>query len=102
MHMIWMQRLVALAFIAGLAALAVGVFAIVWEAEGIPPMPIFAGLIAALMLTLLAGACLALMSIAVSARRAAVALEQSAAQARRDAPEAPPVGRRLVAERSSG
>ncbi|MFV0386511.1 hypothetical protein [Paracoccus sp. (in: a-proteobacteria)] len=77
--MIWVQRLVGLAFLIGLAALGAGVFAIVRQAEGVPPLPIFVGLVCAIMLVLLAGACLALMSIAVSARQAAEALQRQAA-----------------------
>ncbi|WP_182912936.1 hypothetical protein [Paracoccus onubensis] len=76
--MIWIQRLVAVVFLAGLAALVVAVVLLIRQAEGVPPMPIFAGLLGAAVLILLAGASLALISIAGSARRSADALQRMA------------------------
>lgn len=76
--MIWIQRLVAVVFLAGLVALVAGVVLVVRQAEGVPPMPIFAGLLGAAALILLAGASLALISIAGSAKRSADALQRLA------------------------
>lgn len=76
--MIWIQRLVVVVFLAGLLALVVGVVLVVRQAEGVPPMPIFAGLLGAAVLILLAGASLALISIAGSAKRSADALQRMA------------------------
>lgn len=88
--MVWMGRLVAGVFLLGLLALIAAVAALVQRAEGVPPLPIFGGLIAMAGLILLAGACLALISLAVSARRGLRALEAMAAgqpmQARHEAP----------------
>ena len=74
----WLQRLVGAVFAIGLLALVAAVVTLVRQAEGVPPLPIYAGLIGAVALILLAGACLALMSIAASARRGANALQQMA------------------------
>lgn len=74
----WVQRLVAMVFVIGLVALVAAVVMLVRQAEGVPPLPIYAGLVGAVALILLAGACLALMSIAASARRGANALQQMA------------------------
>lgn len=71
----WIQRLVGTVFVIGLVALSAAVFMLVRQAEGVPPLPIYAGLIAAVALILVAGACLALISIAASARRGANALQ---------------------------
>jgi len=76
--MIWIQRLVVVVFLAGLAALVVAVVLLIRQSEGVPPMPIFAGLLGAAVLILLAGASLALISIAGSARRSADALQRMA------------------------
>ncbi|WP_410218153.1 hypothetical protein [Paracoccus sp. (in: a-proteobacteria)] len=75
----WIGRLVAVVFGLGLVALLAMVVVLVRRAEGVPPMPIFMGLLGAVVLILVSGACLALISIAVSARRGIVALEQIAA-----------------------
>ncbi len=76
--MIWIQRLVVVVFLAGLAALIGGVALLLRQAEGVPPMPILAGLLGAAALILLAGASLALISIAGSAKRSADALQRIA------------------------
>lgn len=78
--MVWVQRLVGLVFVIGLVALVAAVATILRQAEGVPPMPIYAGLIGAVALILLAGACLALISIAVSAKRGAEALSRLSSQ----------------------
>lgn len=78
--MTWVQRLVALVFVASLGALLVAVVMLVRTAEGIPPMPVLAGLIGAAALVMLAGACLALISIAGSVRRSADAVVKLAAR----------------------
>lgn len=80
--MIWIQRLVAMVFLAGLAALVAAVIILVRQSEGVPPMPIYAGLLGAVALILLAGGCLALISIAGSAKRGADALQRIAGQGR--------------------
>ena len=77
--MVWIGRLVMAVFVLGLLALVAAVVALVQRAEGVPPLPIFGGLFGAVVLILLAGACLALMSLAVSARRGVRALEALAA-----------------------
>ena len=76
--MIWMQRLVFAVFLAGFAALVAAVVLLVSRAEGLPPMPFLAGIMGAAALILLAGACLAMISVAVSAKRAAEALQRMA------------------------
>ncbi|TGN62301.1 hypothetical protein E4L95_07155 [Paracoccus liaowanqingii] len=70
----WVGRLVAVVFGLGVLALLGAVAVLVGQAEGVPPMPVFLGLVGLVVLILLAGACLALISIAVSARRGAEAL----------------------------
>lgn len=84
--LVWAGRLMALVFLAGLAAIIAAVVILVRQSEGVPPMPIFAGLIAAVALVLLAGASLALISIAAAARRSAAALERMAGQSVKPAP----------------
>ncbi|MDO5648472.1 hypothetical protein [Paracoccus sp. (in: a-proteobacteria)] len=78
--MIWVQRLVAVVFAVGVVTLAVFYGGIAWRAEGVPTMPIFMGLMGVIVLILLAGACLAMISVAQSARRAADALQRMARQ----------------------
>lgn len=65
----WIGRLVGLVFGIGVLALLGLVVALVRQAEGVPPMPIYIGILGLVVLVLLAGGCLALISIAVSARR---------------------------------
>lgn len=78
--MIWIGRLVAAVFLLGLLALVAATVALVQRADGVPPLPIFAALIGTVVLILLSGACLALLSLAVSARRGVRALEALAAE----------------------
>ncbi len=72
----WMGRLVAAVFGLGVLALLGAVVVLVRQAEGVPPWPILLGLVGLVALILLAGACLALISIAVSARRGVDALQR--------------------------
>ena len=65
----WVGRLVAAVFGLGVLALLAAVVLLIRQAEGVPPWPILLGLVGLVALILLAGACLALISIAVSARR---------------------------------
>lgn len=90
----WVQRLVGVVFVIGLVALVTAVVTLVRQAEGVPPLPIYAGLVGAVALILLAGACLALMSIAASARRGANALKQMASRDGLAAPVAGPTSAR--------
>ena len=76
--MVWIGRLVAVVFGLGVLSLLGAVVVLVAQAEGVPPMPVFLGLAGLVVLILLAGACLALISIAVSARRGAEALRHLA------------------------
>lgn len=89
----WVGRLVAAVFGLGVLALTGAVVVLIRQAEGVPPMPVFLGLLGMVALILLAGACLALISIAVSARRAVALLRdglpadaapEAAAEARAD------------------
>lgn len=79
----WVGRMVAMVFGLGVLALIGALAVLIGRSDGVPPLPVFGGLLALVMLILLAGACLALISLAVSARRALRLLEQ-------DAPEAVP------------
>jgi hypothetical protein len=65
----WVGRLVAAVFGVGVLALGGLVVHLARRAEGVPPMPIFMGILGLVALILLAGTCLALISIAVSLRR---------------------------------
>lgn len=78
--MVWAQRLVGLVFLFGAVALMAVVVIVVGEAEGVPPMPIVMGVLGLVALILLAGACMATISIAISARRGVEALSRLAAQ----------------------
>lgn len=78
--MAWVRRLVALVFVVGLVALVAAVAALVRQAEGVPPLPIFVGVIASAGLILLAGACLALLAIAQSAKGVEVSLRRLASR----------------------
>lgn len=78
--MTWIQRLVAVVFAIGVLALLGAVVVLVRQSTGLPPLPIFVGLAGLTALVLLAGACLALMSIAVSASRGVEALARLGAQ----------------------
>lgn len=72
----WVGRLVAAVFGLGVLALLAAVVLLIRQAEGVPPWPILLGLVGLVALILLAGACLALISIAVSARRGVDALQR--------------------------
>lgn len=78
--MTWMQRLVGLVF--GLAVLALigAVVSLLRQAEGFPPLPIFAGVLGLCVLILLTGASMALISIAISTRRGEESLRRLANQ----------------------
>ena len=78
--MTWVQRAVGVVFLIGVLALAVLVGVQIWNAEGVPPLPVFVGILGLVGLILLAGACLALISIALSARQGAEMLRKLAAQ----------------------
>ncbi|MFN3274408.1 MAG: hypothetical protein ACK41U_07020 [Paracoccus sp. (in: a-proteobacteria)] len=78
--MVWIGRLVGAVFVLGLGALIAAVVVMVQRAEGVPPLPLLAGVAGAVLLILLSGACLAAISVAVSARRGAEALQQMAGQ----------------------
>lgn len=78
--MIWVQRIVAAVFALGLVSLVGAIVTQVGQAEGLPPLPIFLGLLGIVTLILLAGACLALISLAISARGGADALRRMAGQ----------------------
>jgi hypothetical protein len=74
----WVGRLVAAVFLVGVVALTGAVVVLVRQAEGVPPLPVFIGLVGMAVLILFAGACLALISIAGSAQRSAEALRRMA------------------------
>lgn len=78
--MVWVQRIVGAVFAVGVVALIGAIVTQVGEAEGLPPLPIFLGLLGIVVLILLSGTCLALISIAISARRGADALRRLAGQ----------------------
>lgn len=77
--MTWVQRSVAAVFLVGLAALVAAIAALLRQSEGVPPLPVYLALVGLSALILLAGACLALISIAISARRGSDALHRMAA-----------------------
>ncbi|MFC0200993.1 hypothetical protein ACFFIZ_11960 [Paracoccus rhizosphaerae] len=110
----WIGWLVALVFLGGVLALVSLVVSLVTRAEGVPPMPIYMGILGFVALIMLSGACLALISIAVSARRAVELMQRGArplAEAAdkpqgplrptplAEVPAAPRAGKVLVAER---
>ena len=72
----WVGRLVAVVFALGVASLVAAIVLQVRQAEGVPPMSVFLGVTGLAMLILLAGGCLALISIATSARQSAEALRR--------------------------
>ena len=78
--MVWVQRIVGAVFAVGVLALIGAIVTQVGQAEGLPPLPIFVGLLGIVVLVLLSGACLALISLAISARRGAEALRRIAGQ----------------------
>lgn len=76
--MVWVQRIVGAVFAVGVVALIGAIVTQVGQAEGWPPLPIFLGLLGIVALILASGACLALISVAISARRGADALRHLA------------------------
>lgn len=78
--MVWVQRAVAVVFATGVIALIAMVVTLASRAETVPPMPIYMGLMGLVALILLAGACLGIISIAISARRGAEALTRLASK----------------------
>ena len=78
--MVWVQRIVGAVFVIGVLALVGAIVTQVGQAEGIPPLPVFLGLLGIVLLILLSGCCLALVSVAISARRGAEALRRIAGQ----------------------
>ena len=79
--MVWVQRIVGAVFAIGVFALIGAIVVQVGQAEGLPPLPIFLGILGIVTLILMAGACLALVSVAISARKGADALRRIAGQA---------------------
>lgn len=79
--MVWVQRVVGAVFATGVVALIAAVVTLATRAETVPPLPIFLGVLGLVALVLLAGACMALISIAISARRGAESLKRLASQA---------------------
>ncbi|MGR3197935.1 MAG: hypothetical protein ACU0DH_02400 [Paracoccus sp. (in: a-proteobacteria)] len=110
----WIGWLVALVFGGGMLAIVSLVVSLVTRAEGVPPLPIYMGILGFVALILLSGACLALISIAVSARRAVELMQRGAHTVAyaadkpqgtlrptplAEVPAAPRAGKVLVAER---
>lgn len=78
--MVWVQRIVGAVFAVGVVALIGAIVTQVGQAQGVPPLPVFLGLLGIVALILLSGACLALISLAISARKVAEALRRIAGQ----------------------
>ena len=78
--MVWVQRIVGAVFAVGVVALIGAIVTQVGQAQGVPPLPVFLGLLGIVALILLSGACLALISLAISARKGAEALRRIAGQ----------------------
>lgn len=120
--MVWVQRTLGAVFVLGVVALVGAIVSQVGQAEGIPPLPVFLGVLGIVVLVLVSGACLALISLAISARRGLAMLQALSARpvagagAARIVPARPmhepsqkdnapaerplrPAGRTLVAER---
>ncbi len=78
--MTWVLRTVGAVFAIGVLAL-LGVVAVqVRASTGVPPLPVLVGVLGLVVLILLAGACLALISLALSARRGVAELRRIAGQ----------------------
>lgn len=88
--MVWVQRVVGAVFATGVVALVAAVVTLATRAETVPPLPIFLGVLGLVALVLLAGACMALISIAISARRGAESLKRLASQAAAAGPSVGP------------
>lgn len=80
--MVWVQRIVGGVFAVGVLSLVGAIVVQVGQAEGVPPLPVFLGLLGIVALVLVSGACLALISVAISARQGADALRRMAGQGR--------------------
>lgn len=78
--MVWVQRIVGAVFAVGVLALIGAIVTQVGQAEGLPPLPIFVGLLGIVALILASGICLALISLAISARAGSEALRRMAGQ----------------------
>ncbi|MBC9246573.1 hypothetical protein H4P12_07575 [Paracoccus sp. 11-3] len=78
--MTWVSRAVAAVFLVGVLALIGLMVTLIRSAEGVPPLPVFLGILGLVGLILLAGACLALISIALSAKRGVEALGRLSGQ----------------------
>lgn len=78
--MIWVQRIVGAVFALGVAALIGAIVTQVGQAQGVPPLPVFLGLLGIVALILLSAACLALISLAITARRGVEAVQRLSAQ----------------------
>ncbi|SEO05407.1 hypothetical protein SAMN04489859_103138 [Paracoccus alcaliphilus] len=78
--MVWVQRVTGAVFAIGVVALIAAVVTMAMRADSVPPLPIYAGILGLVALILLAGACMALISIAISARRGSEALWRLAKQ----------------------
>lgn len=78
--MMWVQRIVGAVFAVGVLALIGAIVTQVGQAEGLPPLPIFVGLLGIVVLVLLSGGCLALISLAITVRRGVEALQRPPAQ----------------------
>lgn len=78
--MTWVLRTVGSVFVIGVLALLALVTVQIRAATGIPPLPVMIGILGLVALILLAGACLALISLALSARSGVAELRRIAAQ----------------------
>lgn len=84
--MTWVLRTVGAVFGVGVLALVALVVVQVRGATGVPPLPVFVGVLGLVGLILLAGACLALISLALSVRRGVAELRRIAGQGGISAP----------------
>lgn len=96
----WVGRLVAAVFALGVLALIGAIVVLVRQSEGVPPLPVLIGLLGTVVLILLAGACLALISIAGSAQRSAEALRRIALRGSELRPVGPAIPAVPVAEQA--
>lgn len=78
--MVWVQRIVGAVFMLGVVALIGAILTQVGQAQGVPPLPVFLGILGIVALILLSGTCLALISLAITARRGVEALHRLPAQ----------------------
>lgn len=78
--MTWVLRTVGAVFVVGALTLLALVVVQIRSSTGVPPLPVFVGILGLVALVLLSGACLALISLALSAQRGVVELRRIAAQ----------------------